>query len=352
MIAVWEDVKGLVIEPRNALQAILARRTLALPVILGVAGYYARTLLVSEAVFAPLGGPPAFLLGNCLLALGWTALVVTLVWLGATLTGPRGGGWIELFALWGYTQVPALVLAVLTGATILLVPSARPRDLGVGWLALGIAVTFLLSLWGLLLKLHAVRVWSGRSGWPFARMIAAVVVLYGALAWVEQTAAVERRVVSPQAVQAMEPTVTPFVLRAGAVMLPFDRLAYLVRSPRRGEIASFVSADGAGFWSSIVQTHARRLGRIVGVPGDTVEVRNGQVILNGRPFDESYRVGDARWSVASTSVGPDHYFILGDNRELPPEVYQGGIVGAERLRGRLTEVGRTRWEFAVGKGRW
>ena len=97
---------------------------------------------------------------------------------------------------------------------------------------------------------------------------------------------------------------------------------------------------------------SRRLGRIVGVPGDTVEVRNGQVILNGRPFDESYRVGDARWSVASTSVGPDHYFILGDNRELPPEVYQGGIVGAERLRGRLTEVGRTRWEFAVGKGRW
>ena len=352
MIAVWEDVKGLVIEPRGALQVILARRRLALPAMLGIAGYYARTLLISEALLAPLGGAPAYLLGNCLIALGWTALVVSLVWVGTRLTGRSGGQWAELFALWGYTQAPFIVLEVLASAVILLAPPAWPRELDVGWLVLGITGVFLFSIWGLFLKLQAVRVWSGRSGWPFARVILAVVVLYGALAWIEQAVLVERRIVSARAVRAMEPTVTPFLVRGDGAILPFDRLAYLVRAPRRGEIVSFVSADAPGPWSSLVHTHALRVGRIVGLPGDAVEVQNGQVFLSGRPFDEPYRAGQGRWSMPATRVDPGHYFVLGDNRELAPDAYGGGIVSTDRVRGRMTGVGRTKWEFAVGKGRW
>jgi len=349
---VWEDVKGLVIEPRGALQAILARRRLVLPGMLGIVGYYARTLLISEAVLAPLGGLPTYLFGNFVVALGWTALVVALVWAGARLTGSGGGRWAELFALWGYTQVPFIVLEVMACAVILLAPSAGPLELDVGWIAVGITVVFLLSIWGLFLKLQAVRVWSGRSGWPFARLIAAAVVLYGAVAWVEQFAIVERRLVSAEAVNAMEPTVMPFVRRPDAIMLPFDRLAYLVRPPRRGEIVSFVSADVGGFWSSIVHAQTRRVGRIVGIPGDTVEILNGQVLLNGLPLDEPYRAGQGGWGVPATRVAPGHYFVLGDNRGLPPEAYGGGVVSADQVRGRLTGVGQTRWEFAVGKGRW
>jgi signal peptidase I len=340
-------------EPRDALEAILARRTLAVSAILGVAGYYARTLLISELLFAPLGGAPAYLAGNCLIALGWTALVVAIVCTSARLTGRRGGRRLELFALWGYTQVPAIILTVLTGAAVLLIPPAWRRELDVSWLILGIAVVFLLSLWGLLLKLQAVRVWSGRSGWPLAWMILAVVALYGALAWGEHIAVVERGLVPAGAVRAMEPTVTPLVVRRVVVRLPFDKLTYLVRPPRRGEIVSFVPAGReSGVWSSIAWARAHFLARIIGVPGDTVEVRNGEVFLNGRLFEEPYRVGGGNWSAPAATVQPEQYFILGDNRAVLPHEYQAGLVGASRLSGRLTDLGRTRWEFVVGKGRW
>ncbi len=353
MIAVWADVKGLMTEPRDALEAILGRRTLPVSAILGIGGYYARTLLISELVFAPLGGGPAYLVANCFIALGWTALVVGLVSAGARLTGTGRGRWSELFALWGYTQIPAIVLTILTGAAIVLIRPTWLRDLDAGWIAVGIGVTFLLSLWGLLLKLQAVRVWSGRSGWPLARLLLAAVVLYGALAWGERTALVERGLVPVVAVRAMEPTVTPFLVRLDGLRLPFDRLTYLVRPPERGEIVSFVpSGQERGVLASIARLRARSVGRIVGVAGDTVELRNGELLVNGRPVHEPYRVGGANRSTRETRVPPGHYFVVGDNRAVEPEEYGGGLVRADRVRGRLSELGRTRWEFVVGKGRW
>jgi len=88
------------------------------------------------------------------------------------------------------------------------------------------------------------------------------------------------------------------------------------------------------------------------VPGDEVEVRNGRLYLNGQLQDEPHRVGEGRWSLAATTVQPGYYFILGDNRGIVAEEYQGGLVGADRIRGRLTDGGRMKWEFVVGKGRW
>ncbi|MBI3824859.1 MAG: signal peptidase I [Candidatus Rokubacteria bacterium] len=347
------SVKALMVEPWDALEVILARRSLTSSAVLGVAGYYTRTLLLSELLFAPLGGPVACLIGNGLVALAWTALVVTLVCVGARVTGPREARWPELFALWGHTQIPSIILSVLALAALLVIPLASWRDLDGGWVLLGIAVAFLLLLWGLLLKLDAVRIWSGRSGGPLVRMLLAAVILYAALAWGERSALVERALVPGPALEAMEPTVTPVVVRRELVTLPFDKLTYLVRAPRRGEIVAHVPAGGErGFWSSIVQRRTRFIGRVIGVPGDTVGVRDGAVVLNGRALDEPYRVGRGHWDVAATTVPAAHYFVLGDNRGVRPGDYQGGLIPFAKLNGRLTELGRTRWEFLVGKGRW
>jgi signal peptidase I len=353
VIAAWVDVRGLMMEPRDTLEAMLVRRALAVSALLGATGYYVRTLLISELVFAPLAGTPACLIGNCFVALGWTALLVGLVYSGARLTGHPIAEWSELFVLWGYTEVPAIIGALLTFAAVLLVPTDWRRDLDVNWLLLEIAVLFTLWLWGLRLKLHAVRVWSGRSGWPLARMVFAVVLLYGGLAWGEHVALVERGLVPGGALRAMEPTVAPFVARPDVVALPFDRLTYLVRPPRRGDIVSFVRAgQDDGFWSSIVRTRVRFVGRILGVPGDLVQVRHGDVLLNTRALDEPYRVGGGNWTVPATTVERDHYFILGDNRDVRPEEYDGGLVRSNRVRGRLTELGQTKWGFVLGRGRW
>ncbi len=351
MITMWANVKGLMLEPRDALETILARRALAVSAVLGVAGYYARTLLIGEIVFAPLGGTAAYLAGNCVIALAWVALVVSFVYTSARLTGHHSGQWLELFALWGYTQVPAIVLTVLAGSAILLIPVEWRRELDIGWIALGVGVTFLLFLWGLLLKLEAIRVWSGRRGW--FRLVVVALALSGVFAWVEHVVVVERGIVPASALRAMEPSVAPFVARRDAVALPFDKLTYLIRPPHRGEIVAYVAVGlERGFLRALARVRTRFVGRVVAMPGDEVEVRNGRLYLNGVLQDEPHRVGEGRWSLAATRVQPGYYFILGDNRGIAAEEYQGGLVAADRLRGRLNDGGRMKWEFVVGKGRW
>src|SRR5689334_18948159 len=57
--------------------------------------------------------------------------------------------------------------------------------------------------------------------------------------------------------------------------------------------------------------------RVIGLPGDIIELRDGAVLVNGAPLDEPYINGAA--TECSNTCGPlrlepDHYFLLGDNR--------------------------------------
>ena len=54
--------------------------------------------------------------------------------------------------------------------------------------------------------------------------------------------------------------------------------------------------------------------RVIGVPGDTVEMRSGEVYVNGTLLSEPYLVERDTANLAPTKVPPGHYFVLGDNR--------------------------------------
>ncbi len=56
--------------------------------------------------------------------------------------------------------------------------------------------------------------------------------------------------------------------------------------------------------------------RIIGVPGDVVEVRNGVTWVNGRPLTEPYLTGPMgpQEQFGPVTVPPRHYFVMGDNR--------------------------------------
>ena len=352
MTAVWEDLKGLITNPRDTLEGILARQTLILSMVLGAAGYYWRTLQISELLFAPAGGMVAFLAANCLIALGWMLLLVFLIHLACRLVGHKKGRWRDLFLVWGYTQVPTITVTVVTVAFFALVPRMWERSFEIAWGAPALAVTLLLSLWGLILKLQAIKISYDLSGWRLIQTIVVALVLYGIVASVEFIFLAERALVPENALRAMTPTVDPLRWRQNYVSLPFDKLTYRMRSARRGEIVGFVPPGRTGFPAEIRGDRVRFIGRVVGMPGDEVEVRKGRVYLNGRPYDEPYRVGEIDGDIAPTQVLAGHYFILGDNRGIPPEEYHGGLISEATLRGRLTDVGRTKWELLIGKGRW
>ena len=55
--------------------------------------------------------------------------------------------------------------------------------------------------------------------------------------------------------------------------------------------------------------------RVVGLPGETVEIRDGQVVVDGAPLAEPYLDGvTTGGGSGAVRLGPDEYFVLGDNR--------------------------------------
>jgi signal peptidase I len=87
-----------------------------------------------------------------------------------------------------------------------------------------------------------------------------------------------------------------------------QQLAYLIHSPRRGDIVVFEYPR---------DTSRDFIKRVIGLPGETVEVRNGQVLINGVPLNEPYLPESARpqmGSMAPVRVPSDAVFVMGDNR--------------------------------------
>ncbi|HEY4362606.1 MAG TPA: signal peptidase I [Bryobacteraceae bacterium] len=80
--------------------------------------------------------------------------------------------------------------------------------------------------------------------------------------------------------------------------------------------------------------------RIIGVPGDTVEIRAGMVVVNGRQLSEPYVIEDYRDSVsmAARMIEPDHYFVLGDHRNSSNDSRNWGTVPRNDIYGKAVFV--------------
>ena len=87
--------------------------------------------------------------------------------------------------------------------------------------------------------------------------------------------------------------------------LIINKLSYQLDDPGRGDI--------------IVLHYPRDpsreyIKRIIGLPGDQVEVSDGQVQVNGRLLREPYLEGTPTYQTQSWTVPDNHFFVLGDNR--------------------------------------
>lgn len=85
-----------------------------------------------------------------------------------------------------------------------------------------------------------------------------------------------------------------------------------VRAVHRGDIMAFWSPENP---------EIRLVKRVIGLPGETLEVRNRDVFINGDRLEEPYAVHvdprelDRRDNFGPVQVPPDHFFMMGDNRD-------------------------------------
>lgn len=100
---------------------------------------------------------------------------------------------------------------------------------------------------------------------------------------------------------------------------------YTFHPPRHGEIIIF----------NFPSDRSRDLvKRVIGLPGDTIEIQDGQVIRNGQPIDEPYVVNPDRRGIDPLVVPENSYYVLGDNRASSSDSRDWGFLSDEHVVGR------------------
>lgn len=106
-----------------------------------------------------------------------------------------------------------------------------------------------------------------------------------------------------------------------------SRVHYLLGSPHRGDIIVFRHTTGKNL-----------IKRLVGLPGETISMKHGQVYINGVPLDEPY-VNELCSAYACNNkewvLGPDEYFVLGDNRNHSLDSHNFGPIHHDQIIGKV-----------------
>ncbi|MEN9216630.1 MAG: signal peptidase I [Gloeomargarita sp. HHBFW_bins_162] len=112
--------------------------------------------------------------------------------------------------------------------------------------------------------------------------------------------------------------------------LIIDKVTYNFRLPQRGEIVVFQPTSALkeqGFRDAFIK-------RIVGLPGEQVEVKKGKVLINGQPLPEFYVAAPPDYEYGPVVVPPEHYLVLGDNRNHSFDSHFWGFVPRGNIIGR------------------
>lgn len=104
-----------------------------------------------------------------------------------------------------------------------------------------------------------------------------------------------------------------------------SKIAYALKSPRRGDIIVFQYPRDPR------QTYVKR---IIGLPGETISIQDGQVFVDARPLTEPYRVNPAHGDMPPRFVPHDEYFVMGDNRDFSDDSRFWGELPTREIVGR------------------
>lgn len=131
-----------------------------------------------------------------------------------------------------------------------------------------------------------------------------------------------------------------------------EKLSYMFGNPSRGDIIVFIETERpAGYLDRVKiflkdvsevfkpiesKTNIRLVKRVIGVPGDIVDIRDGKVYRGGKLLDEPYVKGETfqRDMSFPVTVPPGKYLVFGDNRVVSKDSRSFGFIERCQMEGK------------------
>ncbi len=104
-----------------------------------------------------------------------------------------------------------------------------------------------------------------------------------------------------------------------------NRAAYWIGEPARGDVVAIRMAG----------LHAFYVKRIIGMPGERIEIVAGTVTIDNEVLIEPTVVRRASWNLEPVTLAPGEFFVVGDNRSMKIENHDLGRVMRRRIVGKL-----------------
>ncbi|MBC8262619.1 MAG: signal peptidase I [Anaerolineales bacterium] len=107
--------------------------------------------------------------------------------------------------------------------------------------------------------------------------------------------------------------------------LIINKLAYYLHPPERGDVVVFHYPKNPS---------RDFIKRVIGLPGEKVEVRGERVFINGEELEEPYALNGSKYTWGPQIMAEDEYFVLGDNRNSSSDSHNWGPLPADAMVGK------------------
>jgi len=105
-----------------------------------------------------------------------------------------------------------------------------------------------------------------------------------------------------------------------------NKVSYHSSGPQRGEVIVF---------NPPFESEYPYIKRVIGLPGETVEIKDGKVSINGTSLDEDEYIKERpNYTMTATEIPENEYFVLGDNRNNSTDSHTGWTVPQDNIIGK------------------
>jgi signal peptidase I len=123
-----------------------------------------------------------------------------------------------------------------------------------------------------------------------------------------------------------------------------NKLTYRFGEPKRGDVIIFEYSETQDF-----------IKRIIGIPGDSIMIKDGKIYVNGNQLDESDYLADTVYTSGgdylaqgeTITIGEGKYFVLGDNRPHSSDSRTFGPISEDKIKGKAWIVYLPISEFRI-----